>query len=123
MEGAGISVPTATGHCKADSHLGLIWAGPESQTPHRGAPIEEHREHIWPLVLLTAPQVGGHMLQDLDLLDSLSAGEMDHKHPVTGGQVLQSVRKEQQSWARVGLPQATLCFHSIPTPGAFRQPV
>lgn len=32
--------------------------------------------------LLTAPQVGGHVLQHLDLSDGLSPGEVHHEHPV-----------------------------------------
>lgn len=34
------------------------------------------------LALLTAPQVGGHVLQHLDVLDGLSPGEVNHEHPV-----------------------------------------
>lgn len=32
--------------------------------------------------LLTAPQVGGHVLQHLDLFDGLSPGKVHHEHPV-----------------------------------------
>lgn len=46
-ENAGVSASTATG---CYSCLGLALAGPEPQAPHRG------------VVLLTSPQVGGHVL-------------------------------------------------------------
>lgn len=47
-------------------------------------------------VLLTAPQVGGHVLQHLDLSDGLPPGEVHHEHPVARGEVLQAAGRGQE---------------------------
>lgn len=70
--------------------LALSLAGADPQAP--GAPAA--RSIV--LVLLTAPQVGGHVLQHLDLFDGLSPGEMHHKHPVARGEVLQAEEVGQE---------------------------
>lgn len=54
-------------------------ATPESRDTHREGGAGPFPVN---LVLLTAPQVGGHMLQHLDLFDGLSPSEMHHEHPV-----------------------------------------
>lgn len=61
-------------------------AAPKPRATHResGAGPSQH-----PPALLTAPQVGGHVLQHLDLLDGLPPREVHHEHPVARGEVLQ----------------------------------
>lgn len=47
-------------------------------------------------LVLTASQVGGHMLQHLDLPDGLPPGEMHHEHPVARREVLQPEKIGQE---------------------------
>lgn len=51
---------------------------------------------------LTAPQICGHVLQQLYLLHSFSAGEVYHQDPVTRREVLEPVKKEAQGGSLVG---------------------
>lgn len=44
---------------------------------------------------LTAPQVSGHTLQQLDLFNGFSAGEVDHQDPVPRRKVLQPAEEER----------------------------
>lgn len=80
MEGVAWERPTASGHHKAICLPGL------TLRPHMSPELPPGRAGLVLLSvaapLLTAPQVGGHMLQHLDLLDGLSPGEMHHEHPV-----------------------------------------